>query len=567
MEALKMVGRIRYSYLCLVSLVIPALLGLSANRSSATEVSGFRWPDGRQGAVTLSYDDAIPAHFQSVAPALEKAGLRGTFYIQAGNPGFQQHTDQWRLVARAGHELGNHSLYHPCRKDRPGQHTWLADEYNLSDYTPKRWLDEMRMTNLVLYLIDGQTERTFGNTCCDNTVGPLDNQTSLETLIPQLFVAARGEFISRPIEPTQANFANFGHYSGDGKSFEQLRDEIETAVREGRWIFYMFHGVGQDTHSLYIEAEEHRKLLDYLATNRDRIWTAPAVDVARYIRDTKPQLETKLETDKVSVSVDGQLFTYYKFADNQKYPYFWPVNGPTSGRSVTTETSQPYPHHHSLFFGCDRVNGGNYWQEGNERGQIVSQGPEIVESSGERVVIRDRCLWRQPGAEPILHDTRDIIITAPNRDVRVIDFCIRLEPLTNIEILKTNHSLFSARMVPELSVKSGGTLINAAGQQGEKETWGVASPWCDYSGTRDGMTEGLAILQHPSNRWYPSPWFTRDYGFFSPTPMYWLENDRLNLSPDQSLTLRYRVIVHTGNSQEADIASHFATYQQTQIAP
>ena len=448
-----MVNRTLCSCISLVTPAILVVLGLSA-----ANASDFRWPNGRQGAVTLSYDDAIPSHFRSVAPALEEAGLRGTFYIQAGSPGFQQHTDQWRQVARAGHELGNHSLFHPCRKDRPGHHTWLADDYNLSNYTPKRWLEEMRMTNLVLYLVDGKTERTFGNTCCDNSVGPLDNQTSLETLIPQLFVAARGEFVSKPIDPTQANFANFGHYSGDRKSFEQLRNEIETAVRNGQWIFYMFHGVGKGTHSLYIEAEEHRRLLDYLAANQDRIWTAPAVDVAQYIRAARPQLEAKLDGDKVSVTVNGQLFTCYKFAEDQKYPYFWPVNGPASGRSVTTETSQPYPHHHSLFFGCDRVNGGNYWQEGNERGQIVSPGPELVESSGERVVIRDRCLWRQPGAEPIVSDTRDIVVTAPNRDQRIIDFRIRLEPLTDIRILKTNHSLFSARMVPELSVKSGGTL-------------------------------------------------------------------------------------------------------------
>ena len=62
--------------------------------------------------------------------------------------------------------------------------------------------------------------------------------------------------------------------------------------------------------------------------------------------------------------------------------------------------------------------------------------------------------------------------------------------------------------------------------------------------TRDVITEGIAIIQHPGNCWYPAKWFTRDYGFFSPTPMYWLENDRLQLPKDQPVTLKYRVIVH-----------------------
>ncbi len=101
--------------------------------------------------------------------------------------------------------------------------------------------------------------------------------------------------------------------------------------------------------------------------------------------------------------------------------------------------------------------------------------------------------------------------------------------------------------MPELSVTSGGTLVNAEGKTSEKGTFNVASPWCDYFGTRNGITEGIAILQHPANRWYPSPWFTRDYGFFSPTPMNWLEGDQLDLPKGQKLTLSYRVIVHTGD--------------------
>ena len=277
----------------------------------------------------------------------------------------------------------------------------------------------------------------------------------------------------------------------------------------------------------------------------------------------KQEVTARLDKDQVTVHVDGKLFTGYKFAGSQKYPYFWPVNGPASGKSITTETSQPYPHHHSLFFGCDRVNGGNYWQDVNKRGQIVSQGPKIVEASGERVVFTDKCSWRQPGAEPIISDTRRIVIAAPSKDVRLIDFEITLEPLVDIEILKTNHALFSARVVPDLSVKSGGTLVNAEGKTSEKGTFGANSAWCDYSGTREGVTEGIAILQDPHNRWFPSKWFTRDYGFFSPTPMFWLEGDRLELPRGKTLTLRYRVVIHAGDVKRAQIAGQFKQYKQS----
>jgi hypothetical protein len=277
---------------------------------------------------------------------------------------------------------------------------------------------------------------------------------------------------------------------------------------------------------------------------------------------TCQRVSAEIVGEKVVVRVGGEVFTCYKFAGTQKYPYFWPVNGPVSGKSITTESSEPYPHHHSLFFGCDKVNGGNYWQEENQKGQIVSGGAKIIEGSGGRVVFTDECLWRQPGKEPVMRDVRRVVISAPSKDVRFIDFEISLEPLVDVRILKTNHSLFSARVVPELSVNSGGVLVNAEGKSGEKGTWGAASAWCDYSGRRGGVTEGIAILQHPENRWFPAKWFTRDYGFFSPTPMYWPENGtHIELARGAVLRLRYRAIIHAGDAETAGIGDIFEQYK------
>lgn len=263
----------------------------------------------------------------------------------------------------------------------------------------------------------------------------------------------------------------------------------------------------------------------------------------------------------VEVYVDSALFTRYKTESSQKYPYFFPVNGPVSGLSVTTETSEPYPHHHSLFFGCDRVNGGNYWQDALDKGQICSTALKILEQEGDRVVIENQCEWRKPEEAPILRDTRLIYISAPSETLRIIDFDITLVALTDIHVERTNHSLFAARMVPELSVNAGGTLVNARGDKGEADTFGKASFWCDYYGSRDNTVEGLAILQHPVNPMYPVQWFTRDYGFFSPTPLNWLEAGvPLELKQNKSLTLRYRVIVHAGDTECAGIAECFSQY-------
>ncbi|MBT3385459.1 MAG: PmoA family protein [Prolixibacteraceae bacterium] len=265
--------------------------------------------------------------------------------------------------------------------------------------------------------------------------------------------------------------------------------------------------------------------------------------------------------DKIKFRVDGNLFTSYILSEFEKYPFFYPVNGPSKA-SVTSIRNANYPHHSSLFFGCDKVNGGNYWQEGLERGQIISLRADILETGGEKAVIENECIWRRPGADSPIKDKRKITVTVPSKEMFQLDFEITMEMLLDVTINKNNHSLFSGRMDPDLAVINGGTMINAEGESGEKETFGKRSAWMDYYGDRMGKTEGMAILQHPTNKWFPAPWFTRDYGFFSPTPMYWPENDEyISLKKGETIKLRYRVFVHSGNHLEAEIAKEFKKYK------
>lgn len=264
--------------------------------------------------------------------------------------------------------------------------------------------------------------------------------------------------------------------------------------------------------------------------------------------------------DKIDITIDNLFFTSYIFADNEKYPFFYPVNGP-SGTSVTSIRNGTYPHHSSLFFGCDKVNGGNYWQEGLERGRIISLREDIIENEGPRVVIENECIWSRPGAVSPVKDIRKITITAPSRDMFQIDFDIRMQMLEDVTIEKTNHSLFSVRMDPDLAVVSGGTMINAEGTKGEKETFGKVSPWMDCYGKRGNSMEGIAILQHPSCKWYPSPWFTRDYGFFSPTLLDFTTDDKPTVfKKGESIYLKYRVLIHSGTTETARIAEQFKKY-------
>jgi len=369
--------------------------------------------------------------------------------------------------------------------------------------------------------------------------------------------------------------------AGRGWVIQPTDDQIKKYFKPGQWnqMTVSAHGrrlvIGVNNHKTAELKDDTGRLRGYLALQlhggQDMQVSFKDIEILtkkpRKPKPPKPQLSSRLDKKhhRLTVLVDSEPFTCYRYAPDQKYPYFWPVNGPASGLSVTTESAEPWPHHHSLFFACDKVNGGNYWQAGNDQGQILSGMPQITQNTAERVVFTDKCLWQQPGREPVLRDRRLVAITAPTHSLRFIDFEITLTPLTDIHIEKTNHSLFAARVAAELSANAGGTIINAHGQTGEKQTWGNPSPWCDYSSTRAGLTEGIAILQHPDNPWFPCKWFTRDYGFFSPTPMWWLEDGCLDLPRGQDLTLCYRVVVHTGDSQTAGIEKIFQQYTHTTL--
>lgn len=243
------------------------------------------WPEGQHCAVSLTYDDALPVHYETIAPLLAAKKLTATFNICAYSR-FTENTAAWKQVASLGHELGNHSLFHPCRREPEANYSWLAPHYDLCDYSAQRWMDEMRVANCLLNQIDGQTERTFGNTCCHTSIGRGKKEKDLSELIDRMFIAGRGPQNEEIVLPASLSFPALGHFSGDGKTFEELQQYIEHAVSMNGWIIFMFHGVGKGTHNLFIDTDQHAKWVDFLEEHSDRIWTASMVRVARHLKNT-----------------------------------------------------------------------------------------------------------------------------------------------------------------------------------------------------------------------------------------------------------------------------------------
>ena len=263
------------------------------------------------------------------------------------------------------------------------------------------------------------------------------------------------------------------------------------------------------------------------------------------------------------VRCDNRLLTSYRAHHTQKYPYMYPVAGPLSGLSLTTESSLPYPHHRSLLFACDRVNGGNYWQTNLAAGQILSTGPRLGQVTAQSAEILDSCQWKKPGGPVVCKDQRKITVTVAGPRLRFIDWELKWTAVEEITVTRTNHSLFSIRAAGDVSPLGGGTLINSEGQSGEKATFGKPAAWCGYHGRRQNVpgnvVEGIAIFDHPKNPWAPTPWFTRDYGFISPTPFNFITKP-WQLPAGESVLLRYRVVLHAGDHKDAALAGIYKSW-------
>jgi hypothetical protein len=256
---------------------------------------------------------------------------------------------------------------------------------------------------------------------------------------------------------------------------------------------------------------------------------------------------------------NNTVLTAYRANAAQKYPYWYPLGGPVSGLSLVAETASPWPHHRGVFFGCDRVNKGNYWQNQLKDGQIKSRGFKLERIDEKSSVFTDSCLWAKPGQAPIIEDKRRYELRLLDEKRYVLDSWFEVTPLVDITIEQTNHGLFGVRCAPDISVDGGGTLEASTGAKGSAAIHGkVKARWCAFYGKRAGLdiTEGVAVLV-PDGLKEPfgnQKWFSRDYGNISPMPMLFIDkNAPIRLPKGETLKLRYRVVAFAGTPAEAGI--------------
>jgi peptidoglycan-N-acetylglucosamine deacetylase len=242
------------------------------------------FPGGRRGAVSLTYDDGLPEHLDRAIPDLDAAGLRATFFIPTGPraPTLHTRTEQWRAAFARGHELGNHTVHHPCS----GRHAWVKPNFSLEAYSHERIESELlEASRAIDDLLGSVAPRTYAYTCHEDFVGP--DRASYRPIVARLFPAARGGNGSteRPlIDPMDCDFAYLPSWTiGPTVRADQITTHLDDAVERGRWVVLTFHGVGGG-HDLNLSRDAHRAVIRHIALRADELHSDTFLNVALSLR-------------------------------------------------------------------------------------------------------------------------------------------------------------------------------------------------------------------------------------------------------------------------------------------
>lgn len=247
-----------------------------ATMEAGAQLDSIAW-HGKKCAVVLTYDDAVPEQLDNALPALDSLGLKASFYITAFNAGCKERITEWKKAAANGHELGNHTLFHPCLGNSKGRE-WVSPETDMSRYTVKRMENEIRMTNVFLQALDGSKQRTFAFTCGDTKIG----DSAFINGLKNDFIAARsvrGEM--HTID--QVDLYDIDCFVVNGETGTQMIQWVKKAVANNALLVILFHGVGGG-HPIDVSSNAHSTLLHYLKQNEKDIWVAPLVEVATHIK-------------------------------------------------------------------------------------------------------------------------------------------------------------------------------------------------------------------------------------------------------------------------------------------
>lgn len=241
--------------------------------------SPFSWPHGKRAAISLTFDDARLSQADVGLSVLENCGVKATFYVSFEQ--LEKRLAVWEKVPSQGHEIGNHTLTHPCTGNFNFSRHKALEEYSLD-----RMEDELLRANETCHELLGVTPKTFAYPCGQTFVGRGEDFRSYVPLVARHFRAGRGFNAECANIPDFCDPCHLFGIDADGKTVDQLIELARQAATAGTWLVLAGHNVGTLSRQT-VDTQALVALCHYAHEND--IWMGTVAEIVEFVRAARPQ--------------------------------------------------------------------------------------------------------------------------------------------------------------------------------------------------------------------------------------------------------------------------------------
>lgn len=281
--------------------------------------------------------------------------------------------------------------------------------------------------------------------------------------------------------------------------------------------------------------------------------------------------QDKPEDGRLELFANNAYYTAYQYAIGFAKPHIGPIVN-KYGENITRYDfeAKEHPHHRSIWFshGSVTLDGKSEavdtWNEFEHHGFMKTKAIESTVSGDVLCSFTANNVWTDENGLALCDDHTTVSLTQPEDGVTCLDVDLSLEAVYGDVTLGATKEAgpIAVRMDETLRADRTGTLVSSYGAEGEDEMWMKKACWNDYSGkTAGGHTAGVAVFDNPQNAGYPTYWHSRNYGLFAPNRFYLGSGEKIPAGT--SLRFCYRIVIHEGDTEDADIRGKFLDY----IAP
>jgi peptidoglycan/xylan/chitin deacetylase (PgdA/CDA1 family) len=272
------------------ALAILGLLIITQSLYLKAQDKPFAWPEGKTVAISLTFDDGRFSQVEGGTALLDEFKTKATFYVVPS--AVEQRLEGWKKAVASGHEIGNHSLVHPCSGNFP----WSRDKA-LENYTIKQMKAELETANTQIQKLLGVIPKVFAYPCGQKFVGSGVKTQSYVPIVATLFQSGRGWMDEAPNDPRFYNLAQLTGVESDGKDFEEILTLINQAKKDHMWLVLAGHEMAEDG-AQTTRLSMLRKLLAFANDPANGIWIAPVGTVTKYVLEKTPVLSGRMQGTK-----------------------------------------------------------------------------------------------------------------------------------------------------------------------------------------------------------------------------------------------------------------------------